>query len=232
MTTPAASAPAVTEMRLLLVEDEAELVRQITTALEAEGFTVDSAMNGEDGQHLGETEAYDAVVLDLGLPIMDGVSVLRAWRRAGITVPVIILTARGGWQDRVDGLNAGGDDYLAKPFHMEELIARLRALMRRANGAADNVLRVGEIEMDIAAKRVISAGRQVQLTANEFKLLEVMMMRPDQVHSKADLAEMIYGYFEDRDSNTIEVFVGRLRRKLGSDMIRTVRGLGYAIATP
>ncbi|MEM1162021.1 MAG: response regulator transcription factor, partial [Pseudomonadota bacterium] len=214
-------------MRILVVEDDGALSSQIDEALSLAGFTVDLASNGEDGQHLGETEPYDAVILDLGLPIVDGVSVLRAWRAAGMAMPVLILTARGGWQDRVAGLNAGGDDYLGKPFHMEELVARLRALIRRSSGKADAVLRGAGIELNTVSKSVTKGGRSITLTANEFKILEAIMLRPDQVHRKVDLAEMIYGMFEERDSNTIEVFIGRLRRKLGADVIRTVRGLGY-----
>ncbi|MEM7188130.1 MAG: response regulator transcription factor [Pseudomonadota bacterium] len=216
-------------MRVLVIEDDAALCAQIETALGHAGFTVDPASNGEDGQHLGETESYDAAVLDLGLPIVDGISVLKAWRSAGVRIPVLILTARGGWQDRVVGLNAGGDDYLGKPFHMEELIARLRALIRRSSGQADAVLRRGGIELNTVAKSVTLDGTSVPLTANEFKILEAMMLRPDHVHRKADLAEMIYGMFEERDSNTIEVFIGRLRRKLGADSISTFRGLGYRL---
>lgn len=216
-------------MRILLVEDEAALAAQIIPALTTDGFTVDHAGNGEDGQHLGETETYDAIVLDLGLPIVDGVSVLRAWREQNVLTPVIILTARGGWQDRVDGLNAGGDDYLAKPFHMQELTARLNALIRRSSGKAASVLRAGDVELNTVSKSVTHAGRSVVLTAHEYKILAALMMRPDHVHKKTDLAEMVYGLFEDRDSNTIEVFVARLRRKLGADLIKTVRGLGYRI---
>ena len=218
-------------MRVLVVEDDAVLSDQITAALGQAGFTVDPAGDGEDGQHLGETESYDAIVLDLGLPVVDGVTVLRAWRAAGIATPVLILTARGGWQDRVNGLNAGGDDYLGKPFHMEELVARLRALIRRSSGNADAVLRGAGIELNTVSKTVTKGVQAIALTANEFKILEALMLRPDHVHKKADLAEMIYGMFEERDSNTIEVFVGRLRRKLGAQAIRTVRGLGYRLDT-
>ena len=216
-------------MRVLLVEDEVSLARQITAALQDAGLTVDHADNGEDGCHLGETENFDCVVLDLGLPIMDGVSVLRQWREAGIATPVLILTARGRWQDRVAGLNAGGDDYLAKPFHMEELVARLRALIRRNAGKSDAILRAGAVELDTVSSTVTVAGRAVKLTAKKYQLLMALMMRPAEVQKKADLAEMLYGYYVDRDSNTIEVFVRRLRKKLGDDLIQTVRGLGYRI---
>lgn len=216
-------------MRVLVVEDEEALAQQVEGALKSAGFTIDLSPDGEDGQHLGETEKYDAIVLDLGLPIIDGVSVLRHWRSVGVVTPVLILTARGGWQDRVDGLNAGGDDYLGKPFHMEELVARLRALIRRSGGQGDAVLRRGAVELNTVAKTVTRDGATIALTANEFKVLEALMLRPDEVHRKSDLAEMVYGMFEERDSNTIEVFVARLRRKLGSSMILTARGYGYRI---
>ncbi len=219
-------------MRMLVVEDEPALARQVASALQENGFTVDLAADGEDGQHFGATENYDAVVLDLGLPVLDGVSVLRAWRDEGLAVPVLILTARGSWQDRVNGLNAGGDDYLVKPFHMEELIARVRALIRRSSGLADSVLSAGCVELNTVSGTVTHDGEAIRLTANEFKVLSTLMMRPTQVHKKTDLAEMVYGMNEDRDSNTIEVFVARLRRKLGADVIQTVRGLGYRIAEP
>ena len=216
-------------MRVLLVEDEAGLTSQISDFLGEVGFTVDTARDGEEGAHLGCTEPYHAIILDLGLPRMDGVSVLRGYRDAGVQTPVLILTARARWQDRVDGLNAGGDDYLSKPFHMEELVARLRALIRRSNGVAEAVLRAGPVELNTVTSTVTRKGRTVSLTATEFKLLSVLMMHPEQVHNKVDLAEQIYGLFEDRDSNTIEVFVARLRRKLGASLVKTVRGLGYRI---
>ena len=216
-------------MRVLVVEDEPALARQIMSALTDAGFTVDLAANGEDGRHIGATENYGAIVLDLGLPLLDGVTVLNDWRANGVTVPVLILTARGSWQERVDGLNAGGDDYLAKPFHMEELIARVRALIRRSSGVGKSVLRAGKIELNTVAGMVTRAGAAVKLTANEYKVLAVLMMRPSQVHNKAALAETVYGLFEERDSNTIEVFIARLRRKLGANSIKTVRGLGYRI---
>lgn len=216
-------------MRILVVEDEVALSNQIEQALRRENHTVDIADNGEDGQFFGETETYDAIVLDLGLPVIDGVAVLRAWRAAGILTPVLILTARSGWRDRVEGLNAGGDDYLGKPFHMEELVARLNALIRRSAGRGEAVLRIGEVELDTRTGRVRRAGNPVDLTAHELKLLTALMMRPDEVHSKTVLAEGIYGYYEERDSNTVEVFVARLRRKLGVDFIATVRGRGYAL---
>ncbi|WP_415404457.1 response regulator transcription factor [Tateyamaria sp. SN3-11] len=218
-----------TDMRLLLIEDESRVAAQIVEALEAERFTVDIACNGEDGHHLGATELYRAILLDLSLPRLDGVSVLRAWRNAGLTTPVLLLTARNRWQDRVEGLNAGGDDYLGKPFRMEELIARIHALLRRAGGLAAPTLSVGGITVDPQARRVTQDGRAVTLTAHEYKVFATLMQAPEQVHTKGDIAEIVYGLHDDRDSNTIEVFVARLRRKLGPSAIETVRGLGYRL---
>jgi len=217
-------------MKILLVEDEAPLARQVESELSREGFTVDCADNGEDGFFLGANEHYDAIVLDLGLPARDGVSVLREWRAEGMATPVLILTARGSWQDRVDGLNAGGDDYLVKPFRLEELVARLRALIRRSAGISSPTLSHGNIVLDPRSGKVYKDEQQVTLTANELKLLNVLMLRPTQIHSKSTLSESIYGYYEERDSNTVEVFVARLRQKLGSSLIRTIRGRGYTIS--
>ncbi|MEM9062479.1 MAG: response regulator transcription factor [Pseudomonadota bacterium] len=217
-------------MRVLVVEDDAALSAQVVRALSEAGITADAALNGEDGCHLGETETYDAIVLDLGLPIMDGTSILRQWRGAGIQTPVLILTARGGWQDRVDGLNAGGDDYLGKPFHMEELLARIRALIRRSSGIAEVSLSAGDVALNTVSGNVTRSGATVRMTATEFKILSSLMLRPDRIHTKTELSEMVYGMHEDRDSNTIEVFIGRLRRKLGAERILTVRGLGYRIS--
>ncbi|MEM7429575.1 MAG: response regulator transcription factor [Pseudomonadota bacterium] len=216
-------------MKILVVEDEAALSKQIETELSNEGFTVDCAGDGEDGWFLGANERYDAIVLDLGLPLKDGVSILRDWRAEDVATPVLILTARGSWQDRVDGLNAGGDDYLAKPFHMEELVARLRALIRRSAGVASTQLRHGDVSLNLQTGRVYCGEAPVSLTANELKLLTTLMLRPDVVHGKTVLAESIYGYHDERDSNTLEVFIARLRQKVGSRFIRTVRGRGYTI---
>ena len=217
-------------MKILLVEDELPLAQQVQAELHAEGFTVDHSANGEDGHFMGANERYDAIVLDLGLPIMDGVSVLRAWREAGITTPVLILTARGSWQDRVDGLNAGGDDYLAKPFHMEELVARMRALIRRSAGVAAATLNHDEVTLNLQTGRAYQAKQPLSLTAHELKLLTALMLRPEKVHSKEELSEKIYGYHDERDSNTMEVFIARLRQKLGSRFIRTIRGRGYTLS--
>ncbi|MBV6633536.1 MAG: response regulator transcription factor [Alphaproteobacteria bacterium] len=218
-------------MRILVVEDEEALANQLSTALGEAGFTVDIAADGEEGAHLGESENYHAIVLDLGLPKLDGVSVLKRWRSADNKIPVLILTARGSWQDRVEGLNAGGDDYVAKPFQMEEVVARLRALIRRSSGLAGTELTAGAVVLNTVNATVTLNGQAVTLTSHEYKLLMTLMIRPDHVHGKADLAEQLYGLYEDRDSNTIEVFVGRLRRKLGTGIIETVRGLGYRIGT-
>ena len=216
-------------MRVLLVEDEPTLRAQLRAALQEAGYAVDEADNGRDAQHLGATEAFDAVVLDLGLPVMDGLSVLRRWREAGRLLPVLILTARDGWHEKVAGIDAGADDYLAKPFHMEELLARLRALIRRAQGLASPMLRCGEITLDTRSNRVTLAGQPVSLTSHEFRLLLYLMHRPGSVVSRTELTEHLYAQDFDRDSNTIEVFIGRLRRKLPAQAIETVRGMGYRL---
>ena len=216
-------------MRALIVEDDAPLLAQITEALAAQGYSVDTARDGEEGGFLGETEPYDAIVLDLGLPKRDGLAVLRDWRKARVATPVLILTARDSWRDKVDGLDAGGDDYLAKPFAMAELLARLRALIRRAAGQADPVLRAGEVEFDTRAKAATRAGAPVALTAQESRVLEMLMLHAGRALSRTELSEHVYGYDGDRDSNTIEVFVRRLRAKLGADFITTERGKGYRV---
>ena len=219
-------------MRVLLVEDEPTLRAQLRLALHDAGYAVDEADNGPDAQHLGETEPFDAVVLDLGLPQLDGLSVLQRWRAAGLAMPVLILTARDSWTDKVAGIDAGADDYLTKPFHVEELLARLRALIRRAQGIATPVLRCGPVTLDTRSGRVSVEGRAVALTAHEFRLLAYLMHRPGQVVSRTELTEHLYAQDFDRDSNTIEVFIGRLRRKLPAAAIETVRGLGYRLDCP
>ena len=216
-------------MRILLVEDEALLRRQLRAALIEAGYAVDEADNGVDAQHLGATEPYDAVVLDLGLPRLDGLTVLQRWRGAGRTMPVLILTARDSWHEKVTGIDAGADDYLAKPFHTEELLARLRALTRRAQGLASPLLQCGELTLDTRSGRVTVAGQVVALTSHEYRLLAYLMHRPGQVVSRSELTEHLYAQDFDRDSNTIEVFVARLRRKLPPQTIETVRGLGYRL---
>lgn len=216
-------------MRLLVVEDDADLSRQIVQALELSGYAVDRAMDGGGGAFLGETEPYDAVILDMGLPVLDGLSVLKRWRAGAVTTPVLVLTARDRWNDKVMAFDAGADDHVSKPFHMEELLARLRALLRRAAGHASNVLICGSVRLDVGAARVMVGANEVRLTSHEFRLLSYLMHHPGKTISRTELVEHIYDQDFDRDSNTIEVFIGRLRRKLGIDIIHTVRGLGYRL---
>lgn len=216
-------------MRVLVVEDEPNLLRQLKAALENAGYAVDTAADGEDAQYLGSTENYDAVVLDLGLPEIDGLTVLDRWRKDGRTMPVLVLTARDSWSDKVAGLDAGADDYLAKPFQTEELIARLRALIRRAAGQATSELTAGGVRLDSRSGRVTLDGEPVKLTAQEFKLLSYLMHHKGKVVSRTELIEHIYDQDFDRDSNTIEVFITRIRKKLGPDLISTTRGLGYSL---
>ncbi len=214
-------------MRLLVVEDDKDLNRQIVSALENAGYAVDKAFDGEEGLYLGETEPYDAIILDLGLPKVDGVAVLQGWRRAGKAMPVLILTARDRWSDKVAGFDAGADDYVVKPFHIEELLARVRALLRRAAGHATAELICGPVRLDTRASRVVVDGNPVKLTSHEYRLLAYLMHHQGRVVSRTELVEHLYDQDFDRDSNTIEVFVGRLRKKLGVEIIETVRGLGY-----
>jgi len=219
-------------MRILLVEDDPTLRAQLRTGLHEAGYAVDEADNGRDAHFLGDTEAFDAVVLDLGLPVLDGLSVLKRWRSAGRVVPVLILTARDNWSEKVAGIDAGADDYLTKPFHMEELLARLRALIRRAGGLASPLLVCGELALDTRSGRVTLQGQTVALTSHEYKVLAYLMHRPGAVVSRTELTEHIYAQDFERDSNTIEVFVGRLRKKLPPALIETVRGLGYRLVPP
>jgi two-component system OmpR family response regulator len=219
-------------MRILLVEDDPTLRAQLRTGLHEAGYAVDEADNGRDAHFLGDTESFDAVVLDLGLPVLDGLSVLKRWRSAGRVMPVLILTARDNWSEKVAGIDAGADDYLTKPFHMEELLARLRALIRRAGGLASPLLQCGELALDTRSGRVTMQGQTVALTSHEYKVLEYLMHRPGAVVSRTELTEHIYAQDFERDSNTIEVFVGRLRKKLPPALIETVRGLGYRLVPP
>ena len=219
-------------VKLLLVEDDPTLRAQVRTGLEEAGYVVDEAGDGRQAHFLGDTGSYDAVVLDLGLPLLDGLSVLKRWREAGRAMPVLILTARDNWSEKVAGIDAGADDYLTKPFHMEELLARLRGLIRRAAGQASPVLRCGDLALDTRSGKVTLAGQAVTLTSHEFKLLDYLMHRPGAVVSRTELIEHIYAQDFDRDSNTIEVFVGRLRKKLPPGLIETVRGQGYRLAEP
>ncbi len=219
-------------MRVLVVEDDHDLSRQLGTALREAGYAVDTAFDGEEGHFLGDTEPYDAVVLDIGLPRLDGITVLERWRRGGRTMPVLLLTARDRWSDKVAGIDAGADDYVAKPFHMEEVLARLRALVRRAAGHASNDITCGPVRVDTRASRVTVDGTPVKLTSHEYRLLVYLLMHQGRVVSRSELTEHLYDQDFDRDSNTIEVFVGRLRKKLAADVIETVRGLGYRLAAP
>ena len=216
-------------MRILVVEDDRDLNGQLVSALTDAGYVVDSATDGEEGHFLGDTEPYDAVILDIGLPQLDGLSVLEKWRRDGRGMPVLLLTARDRWSDKVQGIDAGADDYVAKPFHVEEVLARVRALVRRAAGHASNTLVCGPVRLDLKASRVTVDGNPVRLTSHEYKVLEYLMHHPGKVISRTELTEHLYDQDFDRDSNTIEVFVGRLRKKLGVDLIETVRGMGYRI---
>jgi two-component system OmpR family response regulator len=217
-------------VRVLVVEDEPRLAGQLAEALDGAGYAVDRAADGEHADFLGQSELYDAVVLDLGLPKLDGLTVLRHWREAGRTMPVLVLTARGSWHEKVQGIDGGADDYLSKPFRMEEVLARLRALIRRASGQTAPLLRCRDVVLDPRAARVTRDGALVKLTGHEFRVFSYLMHQRGRVVSQAELTEHIYAQDQDRDSNTVEVFIARLRRKLGPAAIETVRGLGYRVA--
>ena len=219
-------------MRVLIVEDEPTIATQLAEALGQAGYAVDHAGNGIDALALGCNEPVDAVILDLGLPQIDGLTVLKKWRAAGRAMPVLILTARDNWHEKVAGIDAGADDYLAKPFHMEELLARLRALIRRAGGHASAELACGELRLDTRAGRVSVGGLPLTLTSHEYRVLDYLMHHPGQLVSRSDLIEHIYAQDFDRDSNTVEVFIARLRKKLPDGAIETVRGLGYRLVGP
>jgi two-component system OmpR family response regulator len=216
-------------LRVLVVEDEASLSLQLAGALSAAGYAVDCAADGERADFLGSTETYDAVVLDLGLPKVDGLTLLRRWRESGLGMPVLVLTARGSWHEKVQGIDGGADDYMSKPFRVEEVLARLRALIRRAAGQANPEIRCGEVTLDPRVAKVTLAGTPVKLTSHEFRVLSYLMHNRGRAVSQGELTEHIYAENADRDSNTVEVFIARLRRKLGSSVIETVRGLGYRI---
>ncbi|HSG89425.1 MAG TPA: response regulator transcription factor [Pseudomonadales bacterium] len=220
-------------MRVLVVEDETTLASQLAERLRSEGMVVDVAADGREGLYFGSEYEFDVAVVDVGLPEIDGVSLIRRLREAERRFPILILTARDGWQDKVTGLEAGADDYLAKPFHYEELIARIRALVRRAAGFASSALSVGPIVLDPSSKEVRVEGTRIDLTAYEYNLLEYLMLHPNKVVSKTELTEHLYAQDFERDSNVIEVFVGRLRKKLdpegASRPIDTVRGQGYRL---
>ena len=214
-------------VRILVAEDESALARQLADALTEAGYAVDGAADGARADFLLQTERYDAVVLDLGLPQIDGLTLLRRWRECGMGVPVLVLTARGSWHEKVQGIDGGADDYMAKPFRMEEVLARLRALIRRSSGQLKPDLRCGSLTLDPRGVRVTLDGVPIRLTSHEFRVLSYLMHHRDRVVSQSELTEHIYSEGGDRDSNTVEVFIARLRRKLGARFIETVRGLGY-----
>ena len=216
-------------MRVLIVEDESLLANRLAATLGERGYAVDLAADGERGDFLVSTETYDAVILDLGLPRIDGLTLLERWRAGGIAVPVLVLTARGSWSAKVRGIDSGADDYLTKPFQVEELLARLRALIRRASGQLTPELRYGALVLDPRTSQVTLDGQPVKLTSHELRVLSYLMHHRGRVVSQSELTEHIYAQTFDRDSNTVEVFIARLRRKLGASTIETVRGLGYRI---
>jgi two-component system, OmpR family, response regulator len=218
-------------VRVLVVEDEAALSRQLAHAVGAAGYAVDCAADGEQADFLVRTESYDAIILDLGLPRVDGLTLLRGWRESALNVPVLVLTARGSWHERVKGIDEGADDYVTKPFQMEEVLARLRGLIRRASGLPRPALTCGAVTLDPRLARVTRDGEPVRLTSHEFRVLSYLMHNRDRVVPQSELTEHIYAQDADRDSNTVEVFVARLRRKLGAGIIETARGLGYRIGS-
>jgi two-component system, OmpR family, response regulator len=217
-------------MRILFAEDEPALCDQVKRALTADGHAIDLAHDGEDAAHYGATEPYDLIILDIGLPTRDGISVLKDWRKQGIETPVLILTARDGWSEKVDGLDAGADDYMTKPFHMAELSARVRVLLRRKSGRSNPEFKRGDVTVDLRTGRTVKAGMIVDLTQQEVAVLSYLAHHAGRMISRTELSEHIYAYDGDRDSNTIAVFIARLRKKLGADLIETSRGRGYMIA--
>ena len=223
-------------MKLLVIEDDTDLRRQLVSALNEGGYTVEEAEDGEEGLYLGSEFPYDLAIVDLGLPKLSGVEVIRKWRQQDVNFPILILTARGDWQDKVEGLEAGADDYLVKPFHMEELLARLNALLRRAAGHAKPMLEFGPVTLDSSGRNVFLNGATVKLTSYEYRTLEYLMLNAGKVVSKSELTEHMYHQDFDRDSNVLEVFIRRLRQKLDPEQslepITTVRGLGYRFDLP
>tara|TARA_B100000989_G_scaffold253561_1_gene202016 strand:- start:145 stop:807 length:663 start_codon:yes stop_codon:yes gene_type:complete len=217
-------------MRVLLVEDDPNLLKQIKQSLEDNGYTVDVASDGEEGHFLGDTEPYDTVILDLGLPKIDGLTVLEKWRKDNKKFPVLILTARDRWSEKVSGFDSGADDYVTKPFQMEELLARLRALIRRSAGHASSDIECGPLKIDTKSNKVFINGTKLKLTSHEYKIIEYFLHHQDKIITRTELTEHIYDQDFDRDSNTIEVFIGRLRKKLGANLIKTERGYGYRLS--
>lgn len=216
-------------MRILLIEDDARIRADVAGALEEAGYVVDSESDGEDGWHLGDTETYGAAILDLGLPHMDGLSILKRWRASGRNFPVVVLTARGSWSERVEGIDAGADDYLPKPFRMEELIARLRAVVRRTGGHAAPVIVAGDAELDTRQMRLAIRGRPVALSPQEYRLVAYLMLNKGRVVPQQELAEHLQSVHFERESNAVEVLIGRVRRKLPAALIETRRGFGYLV---
>nr|WP_068430950.1 response regulator transcription factor [Magnetospirillum sp. XM-1]CUW38246.1 Response regulator consisting of a CheY-like receiver domain and a winged-helix DNA-binding domain(Signal transduction response regulator, receiver domain,1-112\ len=219
-------------MRVLVVEDEPQLTLALERALEAAGFAVDTAYDGENGWHLGDTEAYDAVILDLGLPRIDGITVLGRWREAGRSMPVMVLTARARWAEKSQAFNAGADDYVTKPFEMEEVVTRVRALIRRAAGHASPEIVCGPLRIDTIGGKVSRDGLPVALTAQEFRILSYLAHHQGRVVSRSELVEHVYDRDADPDSNVLDVLVARIRRKLGVDVIHTLRGQGWRMEAP
>ena len=216
-------------MRVLVAEDDDRIAETLITSLGNAGFSVERERDGEIAWFRGDSEAFDVIVLDLGLPQMDGLSVLKRWRRAGRTAPVLILTARGQWEERVDGIEAGADDYVVKPFHVQEIVARLRALVRRSNGLASSRIVFGKYVLDLRTMEVTADGVPMELTPQEFKLVSYLVHRRGQVISQLEITEHIYNQDYERDSNAVEVLVARVRKRLGADIIKTRRGFGYAL---
>jgi len=219
-------------MKILIIEDDVDINRQLVQAFKEANYAVDSSHDGEEGEYMGEDTSYDAIILDLGLPGKDGLSVLKSWREAGIPTPVLILTARGVWSEKVAGIDAGADDYVAKPYEIEEVLARIRALVRRAAGHVSAEINCGPLRLDTKSTRVTVDGNPVKLTSLEYRLLSYLLHHTGRVISRTELVEHLYDQDFDRDSNTIEVFIGRLRKKLNVDLIKTVRGLGYSVEAP
>jgi two-component system OmpR family response regulator len=216
-------------MKLLLVEDDSRIASEVRAALEDAGYVVDIAGDGEEAWFKGDVEDYDAAILDLGLPTMDGIAVLKRWREGGRRLPVLILTARGSWAERVEGIDTGADDYLPKPFQMPELLARLRAVLRRSAGQAAPVISIGAVSLDTRKMLVEVAGRDVGLTSQEYRLLAYLMHHAGRIVTTAEIVDHLYGGDSERAENSVEVFIGRIRRKLGVDLIHTRRGFGYFV---
>lgn len=217
-------------MRILIAEDEPFVAKSICSSLLAVGFVTDVVHDGEEAWFRGSTETYAAIILDLGLPKLDGISILKRWRAEGIQTPVLVLSARGSWAERVDGIDSGADDYLPKPYQMQEVVARLRALLRRAGGHSQSVLIAGKVEVDLKARIVSVAGTMIQLTPLEFRLMHHLVSHSDRIVSQMELADALYEHDHDRDANAIEALISRLRRKLGTGVIENKRGFGYRIA--